>query len=180
MPAFLVGEKLYLRAQERADAAQIAAWFARPEVRRGTRQYRPRTVEQQLQLYDQGSTSPEHIIFSIALVDDDRLVGACGLHHLDARSHHAELGMVIGDPADWGRGLGSEAARLLIGYGFDSVNLHRIWLEVYEDNTAARKIYEKLGFRVEGTMREHGFRDGRWWNLFYMGLLADEYRGLAR
>jgi RimJ/RimL family protein N-acetyltransferase len=176
MSAFLVGEKLYLRAPERSDAAQIRAWFARAEVRRGTRQYRPRSLQAQEQFLEQGTSAPEHIVFAAALREDDRLVGVCGLHHIDARNHHAELGMVIGDPADWGRGLGSETASLLIGYGFDTVNLHRIWLEVYEDNTSARKIYEKLGFRLEGTMREHGFREGRWWNLHYMGLLADEYR----
>src|SRR5207245_877388 len=140
------------------------------------RQYRPRSVQAQEEFLQQGSGSPEHIIFSAALREDDRLVGLCGLHKLDPRSHNAELGMVIGDPADWGRGLGGEAARLLIAYGFDIVNLHRIWLEVYEDNPAARKIYEKLGFKLEGTLREHGFREGRWWNLHYLGLLAHEYR----
>ncbi len=180
MTPFLVGEKLYLRALAKTDAPLIAAWFARAEVRRGTRQYRPRSLQAQEQFLEQGMSSPEHIAFGIALGDDDRLVGSCGLHHIDARNHNAELGMVIGDPADWGRGFGAEAAQLLVAYAFDTVNLHRIWLEVYEDNVAARKIYERLGFRVEGTMREHGFREGRWWNLHYMGLLADEYRAGRR
>ena len=176
MSAFLVGEKLYLRAMERSDAPQVAAWFARAEVRRGTRQYLPRSLSAHEQRIADGAASAENIMFGVALREDDRLVGACGLHHIDPRNHSAELGMVIGDPADWGRGLGSEAARLLIAYGFDTVNLHRLWLEVYEDNPWARKIYETLGFRLEGTLREHGFREGRWWNLHYMGLLAHEYR----
>jgi diamine N-acetyltransferase len=176
MAPFLVGDKVYLRAAERGDAAQIAAWFGRAEVRRGTRQYRPRTVPAQEQFLEQGTSSPEHIIFAVALREDDRLVGLCGLHKIDPRSHNAELGMMIGDPADWGRGLGREAARLIVAYGFDTANLHRIWLEVYEDNDAARKIYERLGFLLEGTLREHGFREGRYWSLHYMGLLAHEYR----
>jgi diamine N-acetyltransferase len=180
MPPFLVGDKVYLRVPERADAAQIAGWFGRAEVRRGTRQYRPRTPEMQEKLLQDGTNSPEHIIFSIALQEDDRLVGSCGLHKIDPRNHGAELGMVIGDPSDWGRGLGSEAARLLIAYGFDTVNLHRIWLEVYEDNHGARKIYEKLGFRLEGTLREYGFRDGRWWDLHCMALLDHEYRAARK
>jgi RimJ/RimL family protein N-acetyltransferase len=180
MSAFVIGEKIYLRVPERSDAALIASWFARAEVRRGTRQYRPRTVQAQEQFLEEGTRSPEHILFGMALREDDRMVGLVGLHHLDPRNHNAELGMMVGDPGDWGRGLGREAAELIVRYGFDTVNLHRIWLEVYEDNVAARKIYEKLGFRLEGTMREHGFREGRWWNLHYMGLLADEYRAARR
>ena len=88
--------------------------------------------------------------------------------------------MVIGDPVDWGHGLGGDACRLLIGYGFGTLNLHRIWLTVYEDNAAGRRIYERLGFRLEGTLRHHGFREGRWWDVHVMGLLADEWRQLAQ
>ena len=77
---------------------------------------------------------------------------------------------------DWRRGLGVDASRLLVQYGFDTVNLNRIWLEVFEDNPAARRIYEKIGFRAEGTLRQHSFREGRWWDVLVMGLLAEEWR----
>jgi RimJ/RimL family protein N-acetyltransferase len=180
MTPFLIGEKVYLRAMERGDAQLIADWFNREPVRRGTRQYRPQSPEQRLEKLERISASEQDVQFGVALREGDRLIGACGLHSLDECHHHAELGMVIGDPVDWGHGYGADAARLLIGYGFDTLNLHRIWLTVYEDNPAARRIYERLGFRLEGTLRHHGFREGRWWDIHSMGLLADEWRQLAQ
>jgi RimJ/RimL family protein N-acetyltransferase len=176
MTPFLVGEKVYLRGVELADAAAVQSWFNRPEVRRGTRQYLPRNLRSHEERIERMTTDDSTILTAVVLREDDRLVGLCGLHEIDARNHHAEMGLVIGDPADWGRGLGADAARLMVGYGFDTVNLNRIWLEVYEDNPAARRIYERLGFKLEGTLRQHGFRDGRWWDIHYMGLLAHEWR----
>ena len=176
MTAFLNGEKIYLRGASRDDAAISAAWFNRYEVRRGTRQYRPKTIHGQTDFLGQMTESPGDILFVIVNKDDDRPVGLVGLHHLDPRDHHAELGLLIGDPADWGRGLGSEATRLVVAYGFDTCNLHRIYLTVYEDNSGARRIYERMGFKLEGTLREHGFREGRWWDVHMMSMLAHEWR----
>jgi len=176
MPSpFLVGDKVYLRAVERSDAPTLASFFARPEVRRGTRQYRPRSLHAQEEFIQRMTTSETDIMFMVALREEDRAVGVCGLHHIDLRNHHAEMGIAIGDPADWGRGLGADACRVLTTYGFDTVNLHRIWLEVYEDNPAARRIYERLGFSLEGTLRHHGFREGRWWDIHMMGLIAEDW-----
>jgi RimJ/RimL family protein N-acetyltransferase len=180
MTPFLSGEKIYLRGIDKEDAPATVTWFSRPEVRRGTRQYRPKNLHGQIEFLTQMTASPTDILFGIVLKEDDRLIGICGLHHIDPVHHHAELGLLIGDPADWGRGLGGEATRLLVGYGFDSCNLHRIHLTVYEDNPAARRIYERVGFKLEGTLRQHGFREGRWWDIHMMSMLAEEWRGVAR
>jgi RimJ/RimL family protein N-acetyltransferase len=176
MTPFLVGDKVYLRAVEVSDAAAVQSWFNRPEVRRGTRQYLPRSLRAHEERLDQMTSDLTTILTAVVLREDDRLIGLCGLHEIDPRNHHAELGLVIGDPADWGRGLGADAARLMVSYAFDTVNLSRVWLEVYEDNPAARRIYERLGFQVEGTLRRHGFREGRWWDIQVMGMLAEEWR----
>jgi RimJ/RimL family protein N-acetyltransferase len=113
----------------------------------------------------------------IALRESDRLVGATGLHHTDLRNRHAAFGIVIGEKDFWGKGLGSEATRLVVGYAFGTLNLNRVWLEVYEYNPRAARVYEKAGFRVEGRLRQDTFRDSRYWDTLVMGILRDEWHG---
>jgi RimJ/RimL family protein N-acetyltransferase len=63
----------------------------------------------------------------------------------------------------------------MVGYGFDTLNLNRIHLTVFEDNAAAVRVYEKAGFRREGVLRQGQWREGRYWDLHMMSILRDEY-----
>ena len=87
----------------------------------------------------------------------DRASGACVgeavLNQWDPGSQSCNFRILIG-PAGQNRGLGTEATRLIVGYGFEHLGLHRISLEVYAFNPRARRAYEKAGFRAEGVLRE--------------------------
>ena len=78
-------------------------------------------------------------------------------------------------PGSHGRGLGTEATRLLCGYGFEKLGLHRISLDVYAFNPRARRAYEKAGFVVEGVRREALRWDGHWVDAVVMSVLAGEW-----
>ena len=82
--------------------------------------------------------------------------------------------IVIG-PRGQDRGLGTEAIRLFIGYGFERLGLHRISLEVYSFNPRARRAYEKAGFRAEGVLRESLRYGDEWIDATAMSILADEW-----
>ena len=109
--------------------------------------------------------------------EGDVPLGMTGLHKIDPRHRHAEFGIMLGDPDRWGQGHGSEATRLMVRYGFETLNLHRIWLHVYEDNARGIRAYEKAGFRKEGVLRQDCFREGRYWDTIVMGLLREEWPG---
>src|SRR5690606_18099271 len=79
-----------------------------------------------------------------------RAVGVCGLEQVDLRAGRATLGIFIGEPADRGHGTGREATTLLLAFGFGELRLHRVELEVFDDNLAAIALYEGLGFVREG------------------------------
>jgi RimJ/RimL family protein N-acetyltransferase len=175
---FLVGERIHLRPIERSDAPLIASWFNRAEVRRTTRRYLPLSVGDEEKFIEQHPVTERDVVFAIVWSEDDRLVGVCGLHALDVRARFMELGLAVGDPADWNRGIGGEAMALLVDYGFGELNLNRIHLTVHADNPPAVHLYERLGFRVEGTLRQHAFREGKYIDVITMGLLASEW--LAR
>ena len=78
-------------------------------------------------------------------------------------------------PAGQNRGLGTEATRLIVGYGFEQLGLHRISLEVYAFNPRARRAYEKAGFRVEGVLRESLRYGDQWIDATVMSILAPEW-----
>jgi RimJ/RimL family protein N-acetyltransferase len=75
------------------------------------------------------------------------------------------------------RGLGRRILQELIGIAFRELGAHRMFLDVFEDNTRARHLYESLGFQYEGVMREAANRDGHWCNLHLMSILESEYNG---
>jgi RimJ/RimL family protein N-acetyltransferase len=86
----------------------------------------------------------------------------------------AELQIRIGDASARGRGLGSEAVRLLVEFGFRDLNLHRIWLRVFRSNTRALRTYAAAGFVKEGIMRDAAFIDGRFVDVVVMRKLDRE------
>ena len=107
---------------------------------------------------------------------DGRCVGAARLHSLRSLERRARYAIGIFDPAHWGRGVGLTATRLVLGYGFETLGLHRIDLRVLAFNTRAIAMYDKAGFVVEGVEREGAWINGRWESDVWMSILEDEFR----
>jgi RimJ/RimL family protein N-acetyltransferase len=103
-------------------------------------------------------------------------VGLVSLTGIDPVHRHAELHILLGERDAHGQGIGTEATRTMVHHGFRDLNLHRIYLFVLDSNAAARHMYEKVGFRAEGTLREAAFKDGRYQDVHVMGLLQAEFR----
>jgi ribosomal-protein-alanine N-acetyltransferase len=171
---FLIGPAVYLRPLELDDAATILPWFNDPEVTRLIQRYRPITLAEEQEFLQRLRSSETDLALGIALRESDQLIGATGLHHIDARNRHASFGISIGEKQHWGKGYGTEATGLMMRYAFQTLNLNRLWLHVYEYNARAIRVYEKLGFRVEGRLRQDTFREGRYWDTLVMGVLREE------
>lgn len=88
--------------------------------------------------------------------------------------------MAVGifDPASLGRGLGSEAIKLLLHHAFGAMGLHRIGIRVLAYNKRAIRAYEKCGFVIEGRERETALVNGAWHDDIMMGLLEHEFQAL--
>jgi diamine N-acetyltransferase len=114
-------------------------------------------------------------IFGIRLLDGDRLVGSCQLHSIDPVHGSAELQIRIGSGDARGRGVGTEATRLLLEYGFEQLDLHRIYLYVFESNDPARRLYARAGFRTEGLLIEAARIDDSWRDVLLLAILRSEY-----
>jgi RimJ/RimL family protein N-acetyltransferase len=118
--------------------------------------------------------------FMIVTQAENKTIGEIEIGTINAASGNAWLGIGIGERAFWGKKYGREAVELAMEFAFSVLNLHRLSLNVYVYNVRAIKLYEKLGFRVEGIERKMLLRDGQRWDVIYMGILKDEWLALKR
>lgn len=121
-----------------------------------------------------GKERPEMWMFGIRSLAEDRLIGFLDL---DATMPHGDafIGIGLGERSYWGKGYGSEAMRLALGFGFRVLGLRRVSLCVFEYNPRAIRSYEKAGFRHEGTERQVMQRDGQRFDIHFMGVLREEW-----
>jgi RimJ/RimL family protein N-acetyltransferase len=107
--------------------------------------------------------------------DDDRYLGEAVLNHLEPENACMNFRIALFGDDVLGKGLGTQATRAVVAYGFDVVGLHRIELGVYDFNPRAQRVYEKVGFRREGVRRDALCWDGEWHDEILMALLAPEH-----
>lgn len=108
--------------------------------------------------------------FMIDRVEDGLTIGSCRLN-VHALHRSAELQIRIGVQDAQGNGCGSEAVRKLVSFGFETLGLHRVGLQVFATNLRAVRAYEKAGFEQEGRLREAACIDGRFVDILCMGIL---------
>lgn len=113
--------------------------------------------------------------FVIRTLDGDQLIGACAFKEIRWPSRHAAFWIGIGEAAMRGQGYGRDATLVLLKYAFLELNLNCVRLEVLDYNTAARALYERIGFHLDGTMRAFIYRDGVYYDQHVMSLLRDEW-----
>ena len=172
---FLTGERVYLRPFEPEDAATLKQFINDPEVTRTLTAYRPYSLQQEREFIERNGKSETDIILGITTRADDKLIGTAGLHRINWRDRNADFGIAIGAKDEWNKGYGTDATRLIVKYGFETLNLHRIGLRAYEHNGRAQRAYEKAGFRKEGVLRQDAYREGRYWDTVMMGILRSDW-----
>lgn len=171
-------ERLRLRAPERSDLPLFVTWLNDEEVINGLTIVYPLGSEEEAHWFDTMlQQPPEMHPFVIEAKDGEtwKPIGNCGFHDVDWRNSNAELGIFIGDKTYWNNGYGAEAIRLLLKVGFETMNLHRIWLRVQGNNARAIHCYEKVGFVHEGRKREAEYKNGRYHDMILMSVLRDEW-----
>lgn len=101
------------------------------------------------------------------------MIGTGGLNVVSKRHQCGEIGYLL-DPAYWGHGFATEAARLLLEFGFTRLQLHRMEADTEPDNVASRRVLEKIGMRYEGCGRHTSLIRGVWRDSARYAALAGE------
>ena len=170
----LTGDLVTLRVLTGADQDAIMAMYRDPDVRRLTGSHG--VIDPAVGLAWLASRADQADRLDLAVVE--RATGVCVgeavLNDWDPANQACNFRIAL-DARVHGRGLGTEATRLIVGYGFERLGLHRISLEVYAFNPRARRAYEKVGFVAEGVLRESLLWEGQRVDATVMSILAPEW-----
>lgn len=175
--SFLQSERLKLRPLNlNTDPAIIHSWVNDNEVTRfmftGTK---PTTLEQLQAQLQADLDSGKNVIFMAEDKASSKAIAIVGLYEIHPTARKAEFRILIGEKEFWGQGLGTELTEMLTYYGFNRLNLHRVYLGYTSGNPAAGRAYEKAGYQNEGTLKEDIYRNGEYYDSIRMGMLRDHY-----
>jgi RimJ/RimL family protein N-acetyltransferase len=171
----LIGQKVRLRPFEPQDVPMIAKIIDDPEVRKYTGGTHLRFDEDDLTA-SCAARAIQTDRLDLAVVDkvSGELFGEVVLNEWDRHNRSCNFRTLLG-PGGRDRGLGTEATRLIVGYGFETLHLHRIHLFVYAFNARALRTYQKVGFTIEGVDREALLHDDTWVDATRMSMLEHEW-----
>ncbi len=172
----LHGDRVRLRALGQSDAERLWRWHNDPEVMKWMHAPYPSSLDE---IEKELTTRPANTRASLTLMIEDEhgvTVGIVALRGAEPESGCAVLDIYLGETKSWGRGLATDAMRTVCRYAFDKMNLHRVELCVADGNDAARRLYEKVGFVIEGRRRQVSYREGAWCDEWLMSLLRGELR----
>lgn len=194
--AFLPGDRVSLYTIEDEDLAFLNENVNDPRVRRPLTAVDPSNMPQSEAFFENVVSDDDSLNLLICVDDPDSddvdgaerddvadaegdgdpvPVGDIALFKLHERTRWGEIAITI-SPEYWGNGYATAASKLLVAHAFDERNLHRLQARVIETNDASRRIWEKLGFELEGRLRENQFDGGEYVDTLYFGLLESEWR----
>lgn len=171
------GDRVRLRRFREDDLRQLDAWWNDPEwmiFQGGRIAPVPEATTSEMFRAWSSNTSHRAYGFSIESTGTGELVGHVTVWGIDPVVRAGTLAIIIGGE-HVGQGFGTDAMRVMMRFVFEELGINKIELQVWSYNERARRTYEKVGFRVEGTRRDATFHDGRYWDEIHMGILRSEY-----
>jgi ribosomal-protein-alanine N-acetyltransferase len=173
------GRKVRIRPMRPDEAAVVYSWVTDPEVQPfwgGSDHHKDLDdfITHWEAHYLDGSQLNRGRCFTIEA--DGRPIGMINYNRVDTASRSTDIDILVGESGYRDRGYGTDALHAFLGFLFDTVHLHRVWLGTYDYNARARRVYEKLGLVQEGVMRQADWVDGRWVDSVIYGILEHEFR----
>ncbi len=171
------GKFVKLRALEIEDLPKLKNWRNSKFVRRSAREYRLLNMINQKKWFEQthNENPPTSIMFGV-LNNKNKLIGVCGLTYIDWKNKHAEISCYL-NSKNWQKTKEAEdTIYTLIKYGFEELNLHRLWAEIFSIAKENIALFNKMNFEKEGLLREKLWREGKWWNSMIYSMLSSEFK----
>ncbi len=171
----LEGDIIYLRYIKLSDVNDTyLSWLNDDQVMKGivTSGYNLK----KLKSYVKDKINSKHThFFAIVLKLNNLHIGNIKLDFHDPKSNLSEMGVLIGDKNYWGKGIAKEACNLILNYGFKKLKLRKIFLAVFENNIPAIKLYNSLGFKIEGKLIKHISVSGVLYDKYLMGIFNKDF-----
>lgn len=177
MRNLLEGEKVRLTAVKDSDLDELQSWFNNVSFMRNYDMIPavPKGNKEVKEVLDYYFNSNEAYIFAVRFRESEEIIGVAGFDEIIWSNGTATVFVGIGKNELRGRGIGKEGLSLLLDFGFNELNFHKVQLDVISYNESAIRLYESAGFIKEGTYREFIYRDGERYDMYLYGLLKREW-----
>jgi len=174
--AFIEGDKIDLVPLNSDHMKLYVKWQNHPEVRKYSRNEFPSTIEMFKKLFEpHGRSITNKVQFEIWHKEDQKAIGLAEINNIHYAYRRASLSVIIGDLHYWGKGMATEAGKVLIKYGFSELNLYKETAMIYSPNIGSWKVCEKLGMEREATLKNNGFIDGEYVNDYCYCIFQDDW-----
>lgn len=168
---------IILRPLSFNDLNDIMTWVNDSEVIKNLQHFSKKlTREDESNYINRILESQNDYIFSI-IRKDGVYLGQCGLHQISWENKLSRMAIII-KREFWGMGYAQKAIRELLAFSFQNLKLHKVWLLVYSTNKKARHIYDKIGFKEEGVLRDEYFWQGKYHDMVRMSIIESERKAL--
>ncbi|MHA2289133.1 MAG: GNAT family N-acetyltransferase [Promethearchaeota archaeon] len=172
------GKRIKFAPLDRKHIDLFLKWFNDPEITQYLLMYKPITRDWEEVWFDALKQKEDMVHFSILLLDQEdpeKIIGNCAIHNIDNKNRSCTCGITIGEKNYQNKGYGTEAMEMLVEYAFNTLNMNRMELSVWEFNTRAFKAYQKVGFVEEGRKRQARYHNGKYYDEIIMAILKDEW-----
>ncbi len=170
-----------LRAVEKEDLPILRDWRNNDNFRKHFREIRELSLYNQDKWIEKTNNSPGDFMFVIVNLKTGKPIGAAGLLYTNWIIRSSDFSFYIGEGDKYidDEGYALDAAKTLIKYGFNVLNLNKIWMELYEFDTMKLDFFlGSLGFEKDGKLRQNCFADGKYWDSYLISLISEDYKKL--
>ena len=169
-------DNIGIRAIEIDDLAIIQKWRNDENLRQYFREYREFSMTQIKDWYIKMINDNKFEMFVIVDLISEELIGVTGVTYIDWVNRHADVHFYIGKKSSWIDEQYSPCAfQLILNYGFKILNLNKLWAEIYEIDVKKLAFFKNNGFRVDATLRDHYYHNGKYYNSHILSLLKSEF-----
>ncbi|RIL72006.1 UDP-4-amino-4,6-dideoxy-N-acetyl-beta-L-altrosamine N-acetyltransferase [Staphylococcus cohnii] len=164
--------RVSLRALKNEDEKLILKWKSNEELREMLGTVYPISELEHMKWFENKMMEKNNKNFIIE--QNDQAKGLLGFNQIDWINRNAEIFIFIGETSQQGMGIGKQAMQQLIDFSRKNLNLHMLYLNVFSYNSGAIKMYEKIGFNIDGRLRESKFNKGKYHDTIIMSKLLNE------
>ena len=169
-------KRVNLAPVEVDDLETIRSWRNNPNIQKYLREYRLFSKTQKVEWYNSIVTNNKFEMFLIRDNQTCEAVGVSGLTYIDWVNRHADLHIYTGKQELWIDDLYCpNAMKLMLNYAFKSLNLNKVWAEIYEIDSKKIDFFKRNNFKVDATLREHYYYNGKYYNSHILSLLKHNY-----
>ena len=175
---FIEGERIYLREVRITDVNEnYYKWLNDSAVNQYLEtRYVPQSLENIKNYVEKMDGNPDEIFLAICFKENDQHIGNIKLGPINWIHRFADISLLVGEKSYWGKGIATEAIKILVKFGFDVLNLHKLKAGCYSNNIGSSKAFTKVGFVQEGLLTKQWIVNGQYQDEILLGLCCEDWK----